>query len=145
MIVIFLSLALSSLQQSWFLVSVTYRVHGSRFMFSAQVSWSGWASHLNVFCDTGTQILLLRLSPLVYHFRPSAPEQILYAIATLLSWIKGLCGTKCWIGVTCGNESSTNIKVFSCEVNHLKIIEQEHGVKIGRHLRIKMATLGGST
>jgi len=72
----------------------------------------------------------------------------------MLSWIRGLCGTKFWIidcatgvttGVTCGNESSTNIKVFSCEVNHLKIIEQEHGVKIGRHLRIKMATLGGST
>jgi len=46
MIVIFFSLALSSLQQSWFLVSVTYRVHGSRFMFSVQVSWNGWASHL---------------------------------------------------------------------------------------------------
>jgi len=29
----------------------------------------------SVFCDTGTQILLLRLSPLVYHFRPSALEQ----------------------------------------------------------------------
>lgn len=43
MIVIFLSLALSS---PWFLVSVTYRVHGSRFMFSVQVSWNGWASHL---------------------------------------------------------------------------------------------------
>lgn len=133
MIVIFLSLALSSLQQSWFLVSVSHTVFMDPdlcFLFK----YPGTDEHrtyarTNVFCDTGTQILLLTVTislPLPSFCAGTNTVRN----CNMLSWIKGLCGTKFWIidcatGVARGNESSTNIKIFSCEVNHLKIIEQE--------------------